>query len=299
MSGGLIRRSCAGRACPCEGRGTSTHSPTSIIPHLHRTHTAPLPGCGAARAEPSRSASGGGGPRPYDPSRLSSPTNPPKTHPFTLLTPMCLVLSFTRSNTNPINKGGTKHHGETPRPDPEDSTPRPTPKALAQARGSSRRRHILFPWSHGLSPGTQATEDARKAPTPSLHSPSVILAPTPLRYSRVVGNPGVGQGDCIRAGTRANPPRTESPRWRTVSNSARTAGGIPGAPGGKCSASSGQTWNSRRSWGHSPIPGPGERLYTAHGPSVEPLADILSWTSPWITSSARARPAAIPPPCQA
>ena len=66
-------------------------------------------------------------------------------------------------------------------------------------------------------------------------------------------------------------------------------------PGGKCSASSRRTWNSRRSWGQCPIPGPGERLYAAHGPSVEPLADILSWTSPWITSSARARPAAIPP----
>ena len=38
----LCRRSCAGRACPCEGRGTSTHSHPSN-PHHAQSHTQPSP----------------------------------------------------------------------------------------------------------------------------------------------------------------------------------------------------------------------------------------------------------------
>ena len=38
-----------------------------------------------------------------------------------------------------------KHHGEAPETQPEDSTPWPIPKALAQACGSSEQRHLLIP----------------------------------------------------------------------------------------------------------------------------------------------------------
>ena len=120
------------------------HIHTPLIPFTtRRTHNGPLPRSGgAARAEPVEVRAGGEARAPPTHRSYYPQPNPPKNPPAKLLTPLCFVLSLHRSNNNLPNKeGGTKHQGKPPRPDRENSTPRPTPKALAQARGSSRRRH--------------------------------------------------------------------------------------------------------------------------------------------------------------
>ncbi len=53
------------------------------------------------------------------------------------------IIPCVRSNTNSHHQRRNQKPGEAPRPDTEDSTPWPIPKALAQARGPSQRCCLL------------------------------------------------------------------------------------------------------------------------------------------------------------
>ena len=146
------RRSCAGRNPDTR---TSLRRPSS----LSHTHLPP-PLCG------------GGRPTPFQPIALIIPNQiPPKTHPFTPLHCLSVHAILVLSDINSPTKEEPIPRGNPPRPNREDSTPRPTPKALAQARGSSRGCRPLFPWSHVAFPQTpgdleDALDSVNKSPPP-------------------------------------------------------------------------------------------------------------------------------------
>ena len=73
------------------------------------------------------------GPGGYPPKVCHPPLDPTQTY----------VLYFLQSRPDTHLKEVPKHHGETPETRPEDSTSKPIPKTLAQARGSSQRSHLL------------------------------------------------------------------------------------------------------------------------------------------------------------
>ena len=66
---------------------------------------------------------------------------PPKNKTFALDTPERPYYHSCSSNRNSVTQGGIQKPGETPRDPTRGLNPRPTPTALAQARGTSQGRN--------------------------------------------------------------------------------------------------------------------------------------------------------------
>ncbi len=215
-----------------------------------------------------------------------------------------------RSNINsPISRRNPKTQGSPPETQREDSTPSPIPTALAQARGSSNRRHLLIP-SGPVSPSlvVRRWKDALDRATADRPSPAERSSRRPVCSELALYQARGGAG-------RLSPPGTGSrglARRRAYAISSKGKGGpaLPRRdriPGVGPSASlrhikRGVCWTAQTRGcapdkviatpgGHSWIPGP----HCALGRPGEGQGSDVCPNSPSIVSSRRVRPAAIRP----
>ena len=136
---------------------------------------------------------------------------------------------------------------------PEDSTPKPIPTALAQARGSSDRRHLLFsrvPCPFPDHPGDGRSPGFLLPPLPQ--HPPVIPAPEPESRGRVRREITTRVTGAVLA-DRKTPIENHLEVRTALQELTRYGEGVPEI----CSISLRQTRTSLvRLWGHSWIPGP-------------------------------------------